>query len=390
MAIPLTPFEQGGKVAWTPIAEEPAWTAALLAGTDRITRWVAGYSAGNTPMHLYKIGTGPRRVFWLGSQHGSEPAGRDAVFTILREWAETSDPDILDYLSKVTVYAMPTGHPDNIVNRLNPNGVDTNRDNLALTQPETRLWSAILRDYRPDIVIDLHEFSGSSGREFVSAPAHNINTDPQVRSWSRDLHDAVGVAIHGGGWIWGEYAPIPGPQYFTSSVGVRGSLPLLLESHLDLPLAQRHEMHLVAMDAAWRWHRAHLAEVADVVDTAPARMAEKRESIMLQSGPNTSGPNLSPPPRSYIVDSAGWEAIAVHREYLGITGTPVEGGYSVPMRQVHQTYIAYLFDPRSTDALAQGEPQGVPTPGIPIPRGAYSFRYRHNGVTYPATLKVKA
>lgn len=387
MAIPLTPFEAGGKTAWTPLgAAEDAWIADLLAGAaGSITQSVAGYTVNNTPMYLYTIGTGERHVFWLGSQHGSEPAGRDAVFTLMREWAETSDPDVLAYLSQVTLHLMPTGHPDGWT-RENANGIDTNRDFLALTQPETRVFSEIIRDYSPDIVGDLHEFWGDVANEYSTQAAVNVNTDAAIQNLSFDMEAAVQTALSGAGYNVINYpAPGYGPEYCVSGSGLKGVVPILLESNLQLPMAHRHGMYLVALDALWRWHAANISSVAAAVDGAPARQGAYRESMTLQSLGNASGPVVAPVPAGYTVDATEWAALQHHRDILGITGEAVGSDYRISARQAQQSLIVYLMDPDSPIPVVSGEPYGA-APGVPIPRSGYRLQYRYNGRNVPAQM----
>ncbi len=90
------------------------------------------------------------------------------------------------------------------------------------------------------------------------------------------------------------------------------------------------------------------------------------------------------------MSAQAWDELLHHRQIWGITGTAVEGGYVIPMNQPVNVLLAYLLDRTSPIWSVPATAQGAPTPGVPIPATGYTLKFRHNGVTYPATLKVKA
>lgn len=391
MAIPLTPFEASGGAEWTPLADELGWIDSLLASTSRVRMRVAGGSALGTPIRVFAIGTGPRHVLHVAHQHGNEPSGRDMALSMLRQWGETTDPEVLAYLSRVTVHLMPTCHPDNLTERNTPANVDINRDHVRLTQPETRAIHSVIRDVQPDVIVDWHEYFGG-GTRYRTGTMKNPNVDADLAAMSDSLNNHIGAAIQSGGWATEPYALITGPEYFHVNAGVQQRVSILCETPTNAiwSLQDRHAMHMASFDAIWRWHADRVQQVADTAAAARARARANRSPRTLMTGQTMEGPVRDPFPRGYQVSSADWEALATHRSMFRISGSARDDGFYLTTAQDQQVMIAYLVDPLSAQAVVQGTPQGIPTPGVPIPATGYTLKFRHNGVTYPATLKVKA
>ncbi|MFM9974252.1 MAG: M14 family zinc carboxypeptidase [Beijerinckiaceae bacterium] len=100
-----------------------------------------------------------RPVIWfMGLQHGNEPAGGEGLLALA---AELAQPDAKDMLSKVTIVIAPRVNPDGAQRflRNTANGADPNRDHLLLFLPETQGVHRSMRLLQPDVVFDHHEFS---------------------------------------------------------------------------------------------------------------------------------------------------------------------------------------------------------------------------------------
>ena len=96
-------------------------------------------------------------VVIIAQQHGNEPAGGEAALAIADRLAGP-DASLLD---RVTVYIVPRANPDGAERfvRATRSGVDVNRDHLLLQTPEARAIAALTHRIRPDVVLDLHEFT---------------------------------------------------------------------------------------------------------------------------------------------------------------------------------------------------------------------------------------
>lgn len=398
MTAPVTPFEGRGRVApWTSLPEGEVFMDALLAYSPKLSAETVGASVQGKTMRLFKMGTGPRKILFVAQQHGSELSGREAMFTRLRDWADSSDPVILDYLSKVTVLCIPTAHPDNDTVRENVNGVNLNRDHVGLSQPETRAVHAAIRDYRPEVIVDLHEGQNIS-KHFATSPALNPNIDAEIRALSLQLSNAVKSAITGAGYTWELYqgGNISGPEYFQNAGGLRNAVTVLLETERDYgddsDAGERHSLQLIAVDKIREWHAANLETVSTVIAGAKNRVTVRRTPMTLVVGTDATGPALDPLPMGYVLTTEDHENLTIHRDRLGITTEPHDGGHMVTMRQESQGFIPYLMDQSSTIKLATGtrdftEPPAVapPVPLVPI-GNKIALRFGIGGRNHKARL----
>lgn len=100
-----------------------------------------------------------RPVLWfVGQQHGNEPAGGEAMLALAAYLAE---PEAKKLLERVTVVIVPRANPDGAANfrRGAANNADLNRDHLLMFQAETRALHTAIAALPPDVIFDHHEFS---------------------------------------------------------------------------------------------------------------------------------------------------------------------------------------------------------------------------------------
>lgn len=104
------------------------------------------------------LADGRPTVLLIGQQHGDEPAGSEALLVIAREAAE----GLLEpLLSRINIIVVPRANPDGAAagTRVTANGIDMNRDHLLLRTPEAQALAHVIRDYRPAVVVDDHEYT---------------------------------------------------------------------------------------------------------------------------------------------------------------------------------------------------------------------------------------
>jgi len=145
-----------------------------------------GYSSLNKPLHCIKLGEGDTRILAICRLHGNEPATTNAAlyftYLCLTEGRVGGIP-MRDVLSKCKIALVPAANPDGLEEyyrlyiknpkpswenvfgkaRVNAEGVDLNRDWLYLTQKETQCLHILLNEFRPHIVLDMHEFYFKGG-----------------------------------------------------------------------------------------------------------------------------------------------------------------------------------------------------------------------------------
>ncbi len=97
-------------------------------------------------------------VLLIGQQHGNEPASAEALMVLARELAQGL---LAPLLQKVNVIVVPRANPDGAADnqRVTANSIDMNRDHLLLKTPEARALARLVRDYRPIVVVDAHEYT---------------------------------------------------------------------------------------------------------------------------------------------------------------------------------------------------------------------------------------
>jgi predicted deacylase len=165
-------------------------------------------------------------VMVIGQQHGNEPAGGEAVLALAQQFAGGPNAALLQ---KVNLVLVPRGNPDGAerFTRVTANGIDVNRDHLLLRTPEARLLAAATLRFRPQVVLDLHEFT-VGGRwidkfgavmkyDGLLQPATVGNLDAAIAaSAQRDYVDAVQAAF--------TQAGLQGFKYHTTGGGKAGDL----------------------------------------------------------------------------------------------------------------------------------------------------------------------
>ena len=143
---------------------------------------VIGLSREGRPLRVRRLGTGPRRVIWVGGIHGNEREGVVSTAELPAALAAVAGA-----LDRVTLTILEDVNPDGTAahTRGNAAGVDLNRNYPAsnflpgptygerpLDQPEAEALHNLVCDVRPHLVIVAHSWRGD----------HFINFDgPAVR-----------------------------------------------------------------------------------------------------------------------------------------------------------------------------------------------------------------
>jgi predicted deacylase len=174
----LTPGLAPQRQSFTSNAELAQWlqnlTTTTLPGATRAALLNAGTSQRGVPIHALVLtragGTDPDSlsaskrptVLLLAQQHGDEPASSEALLVLAQELAHGQLASLLD---KINVVLVPRANPDGAEagSRLTANGIDLNHDHLLLQTPEARALAVLVRDFRPTLVLDAHEYNPAGG-----------------------------------------------------------------------------------------------------------------------------------------------------------------------------------------------------------------------------------
>lgn len=395
---PQTGFEQSGGAEWTTHEQELEFLAEVDRLSDRVEIDVVGKTVQGRPMHLVQLGApSPSSraealrqptVLFIGSQHGNEPAGREASLKLLRDLAFTDEAPLVKLLGDATILFIPSANPDGreANDRENAKGVDINRDHLNLVSPEAQTMAGVVRDWKPDVVLDLHEYGpsipGVYDDELLYLWPRNLNVDEKVYGLARTLSDDyLEPKAEEAGYRADEYGQYEladndihqsaGDQdegIARNAMGLRHSVGILVESAVTQD--PRNGPDEVLDEAAVQLRRVDsqvtvgmitlgfLADKGGVAskETAAAAkraVAEGRSGTepFFFGGADNDEPTeeeiADPPPCSYELDAAQYEKVAGTLKLLGIKSQKTSsGGATVSMAQPGQPLIPLLLDER--------------------------------------------
>jgi predicted deacylase len=167
-ALPLTPFERSVTYALPNSAEVSAYLHQLSKQSPQAAVLSLGRSAGGRPIEALLMSNDAAflkngrpdahrpTVMLIGSQHGNEPSGTEAVQILVRQVLDGDQQHLLDKMNFIAiVLANPDGRDLN--RRLNAKDENPNIDFIATAASETRIYIDALQRFQPDVVYDLHE-----------------------------------------------------------------------------------------------------------------------------------------------------------------------------------------------------------------------------------------
>ncbi|MGH2687102.1 MAG: M14 family zinc carboxypeptidase [Actinomycetota bacterium] len=407
---PRTGFEQRQGSSWTTRAEELSFLEAVVEGSRRAGITTIGQSVEGRDLHLVRIGhprplprraaSGRRVALFICSQHGDEPAGRETCLQWLRDLAFTGDAGLVDLLRSWTILFIPNANPDGAEagTRTNADEVDINRDHLNVRTPEGQAMARVIRGWRPDVVLDLHEFYGANpggdqpfggsasvvyDDEILYLWPRNLNVDPQIHALSKTLAaDYIGTGARAAGFTADEYgqyaagdqdvAQIAGDHdeaILRNTGGLRHSVSVLVESNQEPDVRNgpgevvtQAEVNLrrvasqrQAVFDALRFLSDHADLVEVATDRAPNRAAaagKRRAGAIYFGGADNEEPEegqvVAPPPCAYRLSREQFGEVRLTLRLHAIDVIRKRSRVVVPMGQPARPVIPLLLDGRGS------------------------------------------
>jgi len=168
-----------------------------------------GYSDGGRAINALLISTdsefladgkpidGKLSVMLIGSQHGTEPSGSEAIQIIARQLLSGGMDNVIESMNLILV---PNANPDGRDNnqRFNENGGNINRDYIELLLSETLLFVDTLYEFQPNVILDVHEASeykpvltGKEGYILAAEARFEVGNNPNIDVRLRDFSENV-------------------------------------------------------------------------------------------------------------------------------------------------------------------------------------------------------
>lgn len=360
------------------------------------------------------------RVYVNANIHAGEVEGKEAVQQIVRELLQGRHPELRKHVDLVVCPAYNADGTDGLdpaIRRHQPNpasgvgrrenarGLDLNRDLMKAQAANTRWFLAMLQDFDPAAVFDLHTTNGSyHGFHVTYAPSLALGADEGLLAFNRRLLVDVRERLRQEGlptYDYGNFAPeergggawAPGkadtqperwetfdalPRYLSNYPGLQGRLGILVEEYVYRGFADRvadTRRFVLACLARIASARAEVRAVVAAASKPPSRLPlgaamketeryafdlvdpekdaqgrilreKSRRTVTLPSHVSFEGKDVQDLPEGYLVDAAFADRVRPVLEAHGLKVLPGSARSKAPVlhfREAGRTLAKQAF-----------------------------------------------
>lgn len=331
-------------MAFTTLAEEATLVANLGVPVD-----VYATSVQGRPCRVLRFGDGPVLLLVIGGEHGNELLPRQGALDFA-VWLAANQMAIP---SGWSVLVAPTHNPDgvNALTRMNANGVDLNRDHVALSQPETKGLGRILGRERPLVLVDLH-LGGVAENVQMAAAGHMPTTHQIVKDRNAAVLAGVLAHLNAEGFTTGWW---PEPQLEGTSRnkhGLDNGVGLVAEIDTSPPVGDGIRCAVEICKGALATAAAQVQDILTDRATADATPIPVLDLLTSVVDPAPAGYRVHDIPAEHV-DAFGLQGItALSRPVLGYVLDP-NATFSIPavrLGALQETPMHYSHTVTYTDS----------------------------------------
>lgn len=250
---------------------------------------------------LKGAGRDPLRVYVNANIHAGEVEGKEAIQQVVRELLQGKHPALRRNLDLVVMPAynadgtdaldpairpwQPNPTESGVGRRENALGLDLNRDFMRVAASNTRWLLAMLQDFDPAVVMDLHTTNGSThGFHLTHGPACTLGADEGLLSFNRRMLVEVRERLKAEGmptYDYGNFVPYkPTPEKPPTAWETYDAHPRLLTNYPAL----RNRLAVLSESYVYRSWPDRISDTRRFVLACLTWMAEHRDEIRAQVG----------------------------------------------------------------------------------------------------------
>lgn len=295
-------------------------------------------------------------------------------------------------LDRSTILVIPTVNPDGVAanTRGNSEGVDINRDHLALETLEAQALAQVLLDYDSQVVHDAHEYSGRADvyeRDMIRLWPRHMNVNEGIHGLAVELaEDYIDPTVEYEDFSTGDYgiwydeggrqiAQVAGNEderIMRNAMGLKHRVGQLTESRVNDFTGdesqtegniRRVQTHLLANQATLDLMLERGSAIKDATEQARAAATEDGatgDQPYFFAGADNALPTPDAvelaPACAYALTNAQFEEVESTLDLHGVETSQEATGVVVSMAQPAQPLIPLLLDERANFPITEGTP----------------------------------